>query len=278
MPALSLVVSVYKKPEHLRLVLAALERQSFRDFEAMIGDDGSGEDVEEVIHHEQRSCTFPIVHLWHEDHGWRKNTMLNKVIRASRGEHLVFMDGDCVPSRHFLLDHWKNRGPSNVLFGRRAEMSKRWSEALTVDTIRSGEFERLGWAELMESFRGEMFRYEDGIRIPPRWLRRLLRRRADRMLGSNFSVAREHLFGINGFDERYDGPGCGEDSDIEYRLGLMGVTGISLRNLAIQFHLYHPRTPTSQASWDRFHYIVKPAKAARCEAGLLRPEPTSQNP
>jgi hypothetical protein len=91
------------------------------------------------------------------------------------------------------------------------------------------------------------------------------------MLGSNFSVAKKHLIAINGFDELYTGPGCGEDSDVQYRLSLIGVTGKSLRNLAVQYHVWHPRTPTSQACWDRFERVKK-THEPRCAVGLERLE------
>ncbi len=268
MPALSLIISVYNKPENLRLVLAACERQSFTDFEVIVGDDGSGPEVKQVIDTARHASAFPIAHLWHEDRGWRKNIMMNNAIRAAEGSHLVFIDGDCLPSLHFLADHWNNRVPGRTLLGRRMMTSKRWSQEQTLETIRSGRFEKVGLKELMESFRGELSHLEDGIRIPFSFVRRILLRKVNGMLGSNFSVAKEHLVAVNGFDELYDGPGCGEDTDIEYRLSLIGVTGVSLRNLAIQFHIHHPWTKTSQACWDRFHKIVKGTTEARCRMGL----------
>ncbi len=268
MPSLSLVISVYNKPDNLRFVLAACARQSFSDFEIIIGDDGSGPEIKQVVSEAERAYRFPIVHLWHEDLGWRKNMMLNNAIRAASAQYLVFIDGDCLPSRHFLADHWQNRQPQRTLLGRRVMMSKRWSEQLTVDRVRNGWYEKIGLKELLESFGGELSSFEDGIRISSPLIRNTLRRKARGMLGSNFSVAKEHLVAVNGFDELYDGPGCGEDTDIEYRLSLIGVTGVSIRNLAIQYHVYHPRTKTSQACWDRFHKIVKGTTNPRCEVGL----------
>lgn len=267
-PKLSLVVAVYNKPDNLRLVLAACERQSFTEFEVIVADDGSGPEIRDVIVESQRSCPFPISHLWHEDKGWRKNIMLNNAIRASRAEHLVFIDGDCLPGEHFLLDHWKERELHKVLLGRRVETSERWSRALTLDKIRSGEFERYGWNEWRDGFRGKSLRVEDGIRIPSRILRKLLLRNVRGMLGSNFSVAKKDIVAINGFDELYNGPGCGEDSDVQYRLSLIGVTGKSLRNLAIQYHIWHPLTKVSDACWDRFE-MVKKTSEPRCKVGLI---------
>ncbi len=266
-PRLSLIIAVYNKPEILRLVLAALARQSFTDFEAIIADDGSGPAVRDVIGEAQHGAAFPLVHLWHEDSGWRKNIMLNKAVRAARAEWLVFIDGDCLPSRHFLLDHWTERAERKVLLGRRVETSERWSRALTLEKVHSGAFERYGLEEWLDGLRGRSLRVEDGIRIPSALLRRLLLRNVRGMLGSNFSVAKKELVAINGFDELYDGPGCGEDSDVQYRLSLNGVTGKSLRNLAVQYHVWHPRTAVSDACWDRFE-AVKRTGVAFCAAGL----------
>ena len=266
-PQISLIIAVYNKAENLRLALAACARQSFHDFEVIIADDGSGPDVRHVAEEARHSAGFPITHLWHEDRGWRKNIMLNNAIRASRGNYLVFIDGDCLPSRHFLLDHWNERETKRVLLGRRVETSERWTRALTLESVETGRFERYGVMEWMDGLTGRSLRVEDGFRIPVRLLRRLLLRNVEGMLGSNFSAWKEDLEAINGFDELYTGPGCGEDSDVQYRLSLIGVTGKSMRNLAIQFHLWHERRGGARASRDRFE-MVKTVAEPRCRAGL----------
>ena len=266
-PALSLVAAVYNKPENFRLVLAAVARQAFTDFELIVADDGSGPAIADLVTLARARAPFPIIHLWHEDRGWRKNTMLNNAIRSARGEQIVFIDGDCLPSRLFLHDHWKEREEGKVLLGRRVEMSPRASAALTPETIASGAFERLGWEGVRDGLAGRSLRVEDGIRMPSRLLRRILLRNVRGMLGSNFSAAKKDLVAVNGFDEQYTGPGCGEDSDIQYRLSLAGVTGKSLRNLAIQYHIWHPLTTVSDACWDRFEAVKKTSRA-RCADGL----------
>ena len=266
---LSLIIAVYNKPENLRLVLAARARQSMTDFDVIVVDDGSGSPIRDAIAEAQQKYSFPITHLWHEDRGWHKNVMLNSGIRTSRAEYLVFIDGDCIPSKHFLLDHWNERAPKRVLLGRRVETSERWSKGLTLSSIQSGTFERLGWAEIVDGLRGESLRVEDGIRIPSAMIRKLLLRNVRGMLGSNFSAWKSDLVAVNGFDELYDGPGCGEDSDLQYRLSLIGVNGESLRNLAVQYHIWHPATKTSDSSWDRFEMVKKRAEPW-CANGLIK--------
>lgn len=266
-PSLSLIIAVYNKPDLLRLVLAACARQSFTDFEVIIADDGSGPAVREVVAEAQRQYPFPLTHLWQDNKGWRKNAILNAAIRASRSDHLVFTDGDCLPSRHFLLDHWNEREKGRLLIGRRMETSERWSQALTAEKVAGGKFERLGFREWADGLAGRSRRLEDGIRIQNRLVRKLLRKEASRILGSNFSVAKKDLEEINGFDEDYGGPGCGEDSDVQHRLSLIGVTGKSLRNLAIQFHVYHPPTGADGQGRQRLAEVMK-RREPRCENGL----------
>ena len=266
-PDISLVIATYNKPENLRLVLAAVARQSFSNFEVITADDGSDPQIRQVITESRRRYRIPMVHLWHADLGWRKNTMLNNAIRIARSAYLVFTDGDCLPSRKFLQDHWEERENGRVLFGRRVETSRRWSSELSLKKIESGEFEKLGWREFADALSRNSLRLEDGIRMPHRFVRRILLRTARGMLGSNFSVSRSDLIRINGFDELYRGPGCGEDSDVQYRLSLLGVTGKSLRNLAIQFHIWHPRTEVSDMCLQRFQF-VKTTNASRCSDGL----------
>lgn len=268
-PGLSLIIAVYNRAEVLRLVLAAVGRQSFRNFEVIVADDGSGPNVREVAKEAMSLYGYPVTHLWQEDSGWRKNTMLNKAIYASKSDYLVFIDGDCIPARDFLADHWREREPRRILLGRRVEMSERWAKKLTMERIENGRFERIRLPELLDGLKGKALRLEDGLRIRNKILRGMSLRKADRILGSNFSLHKNDIFAINGFDEEYDGPGHGEDSDIQYRLSLIGVTGKSLRNLAIQYHVFHSRTTPSEKSLRRFEEVCKSGDPL-CKAGLDR--------
>ena len=268
-PDLSLIISVYNREEVLRLVLAAVQRQSFRRFEVIVADDGSGPAVKDVVDESRAEYGLSITHLWQEDAGWRKNRILNSAVRASCSSYLVFIDGDCLPGKDFLLDHYTEREDGKVLLGRRVEMSKRWAGKLTLAKVMSGRFERIGIPELLDGALGKALRIEDGIRITSPSIRELIGRKSATILGSNFSLPKKDLVAINGFDETYDGPGHGEDSDIQYRLSLIGVTGKSLRNLAVQYHVYHPRTEPSERSLRRFEE-VKRSGDPTCRVGLER--------
>lgn len=267
-PVLSLIVAVYNRPQELRFLFAALARQTFTKFEVIIADDGSGKAVADVVNEAKRAMPFRIIHLWHADKGWRKNVMLNYAINEAKTEYIVFMDGDCLPGKNFLLDHFTHREIRKVLLGRRVEHGKRWAGNMTLAKVQNGEFERYDLMDLVDAVRGRSTRLEHGIRLTHPMLRRLVEK-SDSMLGCNFSTYKEHLVAVNGFDEDYDGPGLGEDSDLFYRFNLAGIQGISLRNLAIQYHLWHPLTRISEK--NRFLFETKRnRKDPRCRNGLVK--------
>ena len=266
-PQLSLIISVYNKPKNLEFIFAALSRQSFCAFEVIVADDGSGPEITSVVEDARKRYPFPIMHLWHEDKGWRKNTILNKAVQASTTDYLVFIDGDCIPGKNFLLDHFNYRENDRVLLGRRVEHWKRWAKRLSVENVLSGNFEHYTLADWIDGLRGRSIALEVGFRIGNDRLRRLTGE-VSSILGSNFSVYKEHLIVINGYDEEYHGAGCGEDSDIFYRLGLIGIRGKSLRCLAIQYHIYHPLMPRLEENIHRFEK-VKERKESRCRNGIV---------
>jgi GT2 family glycosyltransferase len=90
------------------------------------------------------------------------------------------------------------------------------------------------------------------------------------LLGSNFSAYKEALIKVNGFDENYIGPGIGEDTDIEFRLRKAGYKIKSVRNLAIQYHLYHPKTKEEHKNLKYFSEQVKQRDDFMCQNGLTK--------
>jgi glycosyltransferase involved in cell wall biosynthesis len=267
MAEISLIISVYNRPDALALILLACEGQSFPDFEIIVADDGSGPGIAGVLEQADLKRFRAVRHVRHDDLGWRKNRILNSAVRMADSDYLVFIDGDCVPHHRFLEDHWKERAPRVLLCGRRVELSEDWTRAFTPELVRSGRYQRIGLKGWVDAARGRALRVEDGIRFPLRLIPRLLHMKDRGMLGSNFSLHRSDLWEVNGFDEEYEGPGCGEDSDLQYRLQLSGVNCRPLRHRAIQYHLWHPRTEPARSCIQRLREVRRRAEP-RCRIGL----------
>ena len=83
MPSISVIISTYNKPKFLEKVLTGYTHQSFKDFEIIIADDGSGEDTKNIIQKFNQLISQDIIHVWHKDDGFRKCKILNKAITKS---------------------------------------------------------------------------------------------------------------------------------------------------------------------------------------------------
>lgn len=237
----SVIIAVYNKMEFLRFVLAGYSRQSFRDFEIIIADDGSNEESLAEIRALIESSVIPMQHVWQEDLGFRKTKILNQAILNARSEYVIFTDGDCVPHREFVREHFRNRKLGVCLVGRRVNLSERMTARLTVEGIATGVLERDFLGMLMESMLRRMNYVEKGIYVRSPLLRKIVNRKKRNLVGSNFSLHKTDVLSVNGFDERYEAPGIGEDSDIQIRLARKNIVFESMSFAAIQYHLYHPQ-------------------------------------
>ena len=79
---------------------------------------------------------------------------------------------------------------------------------------------------------------------------------------------------INGFDEDYVAPAYGEDTDLVWRFQMAGYHFISLRNLAVQYHLWHPLSWTDQSENMALGNSKRMQGEYRCLNGLSKHSPT----
>jgi GT2 family glycosyltransferase len=86
------------------------------------------------------------------------------------------------------------------------------------------------------------------------------------MKGCNYSLPRAALEAINGFDEAYEGYGR-EDTDVELRLQNLGYRIKSMKGLALQYHVWHPRREFVPANDERLEEVRRTGRV-RCERGL----------
>jgi glycosyltransferase involved in cell wall biosynthesis len=106
---LSVIISTYNAEEWLHKVLLGYAIQTLQDFEIIVADDGSTTKTKEVIQQFQDKFKHPILHVWHEDEGFRKCKILNKAIVQSSADYLLFTDGDCIPRNDFVANHLKQK-------------------------------------------------------------------------------------------------------------------------------------------------------------------------
>ena len=237
----SLIISFYNKIDFLKLIFAALEKQSYREFEVVIADDGSCQEVVDQIQQLANESSFQVKHVWHEDQGWRKNIILNKAIVASEADYLIFIDGDCIPHPHVIQEHFEGRKPMQVICGRRVTLTRKISDSLSVSKVGDKNFHcKLIVPLLLEAFKGEETHIKQMIRTRSRMIKRLFGKdKIKGFWGCNFSLSKEDILSVNGFDERYIHPSMGEDTDLDFRLRNNGVFPYSKKFLVTIYHIHH---------------------------------------
>ncbi len=265
----SVIAAFYNNIRYLKLVLAGFERQTEKDFELIIADDGSNYEVVKEIEFIASNYSFHIKHIWHPDNGFRKNRILNQAILTSEADYLIFIDSDCVPHSKFIEEHLKESCLNTVSTGRRVNLSQKITNLLTESKIKDGFLESNNLMLIEDALLGKSSYVEKGFYLENKFLRKILNKKYRGLLGCNFSLYKKDILAINGFDERYEAPSIGEDTDIEFRLGLNGLKVKSLNHIAVQYHLYHKLQKRLPINIDLFEE-VKNSKLAHTPFGLIK--------
>ncbi|MFN3871863.1 MAG: glycosyltransferase [Ignavibacterium sp.] len=253
----SVIISFYNKIDYLKLVLAGFEIQTYKNFEIIIADDGSEEKIVNEIESTSSDYPFRIKHIWQEDKGFRKNKILNQAILGSESDYLIFIDGDCVPHSHFVEGHIEYKSSGVALTGRRVNLSQRITNLLTPAKVKDRFPEKNFHLLIEDGLFGKSFDVEKGLYFESKFLRKLFNRKSRGLLGCNFSLHKNDILDINGFDERYEAPSIGEDSDVQFRLELKGIKIKSLNHIAVQYHLYHKLQERPQKNLTLFENVKK---------------------
>src|SRR6478609_6191635 len=120
----SLLIATYNWPEALNLVLKSVLRQSILPNEIIIADDGSSKETETLIESFKTRTDIPILHIWHEDKGFRLAEIRNKAIMASQFEYIIQIDGDIILHSNYIENHIRFAKKNCFMTGPRVLLQK----------------------------------------------------------------------------------------------------------------------------------------------------------
>jgi GT2 family glycosyltransferase len=226
---ISLIISFYKRLDFLELILLSLDKQSFRHFEIIIAEDDNNPMTVEFLSRVRSLHEYNILHVFHEDKGFRKTRILNMAVKSANGGKIVFIDGDCIPHRHFLKEYDKAITDAVFCYGRRVFLSKKHTDIL-LDKMS---------VKKVNTFMAFIYGGKStgaGLYMP---FKKNIDKQHRRILGCNWGILKKNILAVNGFDEDYNRAGVGEDFDIDWRLKKVGMKVRSMKGKAIIFHLFH---------------------------------------
>ncbi len=217
---ISVIVTTYNREDALEAVLRSLARQTDRDFEVVVADDGSSATTGRLVDAWQGKVGDRLAHVWHEDRGFRAAEIRNRAILAARGRYCIFLDGDCIARPDFIAAHRRLAAPGWFVTGNRILLSSTLTAKVLSEKLAPEIWSFAGW--LVERWRGGVNRVSALLRLPLGPLRRLRQRAWRGARSANLAVWRADLDRVDGFDADYSGWGK-EDSDIIVRLLRAGV-------------------------------------------------------
>jgi glycosyltransferase involved in cell wall biosynthesis len=256
--SVSLVVNTFNQPDYLTRVLDAIARQNSLPEEVLLADDGSTDATKTTFETWRKKQSFRCEHEWQEHQGFRRSRILNRAIATSRGDYLVFLDGDTVPHPDFIADHRDMARSGFFVQGHRAlveEKAAAW----------------FGTNDFFADRRRALLQNQiSGLKNSFRWpfACRKIKARLRGIRGCNLAIWRADLVRVNGYNEAFIGWGR-EDSELAVRLMNSSVRRLDLRGRALCFHLWHP--PVSRAELAANDEMLAAAilkNSTRCEHGL----------
>lgn len=272
----TIIISVYKDTDSLDLILESLSEQTILPDEVIISEDGNSTKMAEyLLIAKIKYEKLDIIHLFQEDISWRKNVALNRAVLSSKHEYLIFIDGDCIPYDNFIEWHLKLAEKNSVLCGRRSEPGENISNRIRNRIILVKDY-RKNYLKLFLEYKKDKQskHYDAGIFINPNsFFGKILKRKRDKkshLVGCNFSCFKSDLEKINGFDEDFNMPTTGEDTDIERRMRLCNIEMKSCRNAAIIVHLYHKKVFNDEISRKSLELMNSKGNYHVCNNGIKK--------
>ncbi|WP_456432115.1 glycosyltransferase family 2 protein [Nitratifractor sp.] len=256
----SVIITTYNWPAALNLTLQSLLHQSRMPDEVIVADDGSGSETARLVAEFAANAPFPTRHSWQEDRGFRLAMSRNRAIARSEGEYIIVIDGDLILHPHFIRDHLTNARKKRFLQGGRVLLGETISQEIL--TGKKDPNTLCIWSH-------DIRNRKNALRNP--LLSRLFSlptRTLKGIKGCNFSLFKEDILTVNGFDNRFVGWGR-EDSEFVARLYHNGVQRKNLKFAAVAYHLYHPESERSALSDnDRRLSETLTKRTIRCEDGV----------
>jgi glycosyltransferase involved in cell wall biosynthesis len=239
---ISVVVSTYNREDALDAVLRSLSRQTDRQFEVVVADDGSDAATTRVVE-SWSHLPVPLKHVRHEHHGFRLAEIRNRAILVSAGSYCIFLDGDCLVRPNFVAAHRRLAEPGCFVTGNRVQLSQNLSRLILDERLEAETWPSGHWAG--HRARGDVNRFLPLLLLPLGPLRKRVGRRWRGAQGCNMAFFRSDIERVDGFDAAFTGWGR-EDSDMFVRLIRHGVLRKDGRHATTVLHLWHPESDRSK--------------------------------
>ncbi len=230
--SVSLIINIYRSQEDLPLLLSALAQQSRLPDEIIFAEDDVSEETIDIL--KQGKRRYPALRMklvQHEDRGFRKAEIANKAVAIAENDKLIFLDGDCLPHRHYVKVYAENVAPGKLLNARPVRLYTRHRPLFVNE---DGGYRQPGTMAVLRAADPPR-RYSIYLPFYP------ISQRYSAMYGSSWACMRSELLQVNGYDEQFCIGGYGyEDTDLSHRFNRLGVQCYVPKFRTIYYHFFDP--------------------------------------
>ena len=129
--SVALIIATYNWPQALQQTLRSVARQTILPNEVLIADDGSDERTANLIQQfKEQHPALNILHVWHEDNGFRLAAIRNKAISMAQSDYIIQIDGDIILDQYFIADHLSIKAVGYFVTGSRLLLGKKITAVL----------------------------------------------------------------------------------------------------------------------------------------------------
>jgi glycosyltransferase involved in cell wall biosynthesis len=263
---ISVILATYERADALNFVLNAFAEEKGDPFEVVVADDGSSDEIGRVVEHWRRRVDLK--HFWQPKEGFRKARALDLAALTARGDHLAFLDGDCVPRRGFLQALRRAMLPGWFLTTKRVMLSERFTRRVVEQRIPIWRWSAAQWL-----LRAPRQVGRPGYLVPARDRRRPWRAGQPEFVPpvaayTLIAVARDDFERVNGYDARCTRSTDGEDQDLAIRLARSGLRCGWPGPAATVLHLWHPERVDRADRKDRLFRETQASSRVEAVVGL----------
>lgn len=264
----SVLIIVHERPDHLRACLHALTLQSHQPAQVVVVDDGSSPACAARLREDVAHSGLPVQLVHRVRTAYCPAAARNEAVRHARHPYLLFLDCDILAFPDVIERHVQTAKPGRFLAGNCALLDEPNSRPLLQQTNWGPPEMEAAWGRADQAtLRRRIAAFQRN-----NLLRRfgLARRHKPKLISWYFSLFKEDLLRVNGFDENYVEWGY-EDDDLGLRLYQAGLTSCSVAAEARALHLYHAsaKQKTDNRSRPNRAYFLRHDVSTRCAKGIV---------
>lgn len=269
---ISVIVTLYNRLEYARNMIRSLLYQTKMIDELIFADDGSKDDVFNIISDLMEKCPFSIKHVYQEDIGFRLSRSRNNGAKEAIGDFLIFLDQDVFLPEDFIEKLYNNKKKKRILSSRAIlSLEEQKNEIQTILNFSKNINYKEIYEKVITKDQDKKIRKFLNKDILYKWLYKFkLRSRGAKIVGLIFALYKEDYIAINGFDDKYKGWGE-EDDDFGNRFFKYGGETYPVTYKYYPIHMFHPFASSKSQKLNHGYYLQRKKEISKknfkCEYG-----------